>query len=362
MTEYPYYTYLIAAFGIAVVLLVGLQPVAHRIGLVDSPNNRKHHKGEVPLIGGLAMFIAISLIMLAVNLPLSHLRAFFAGSIILILVGVLDDLHELSARTRFLAQIIATGIMATWGGTIIIDFGALLSDQFIFTLGWLALPVTIFSSIGVINSLNMVDGVDGLAGSVSLVAVGSMIIIAMGHGDIHTAKLLGIVGIVLFAFLLFNWSFSGSQRARVFMGDSGSMFLGFVLSWYFITLSQGENRAMNPVIALWLYAVPLNDTLTMMIRRIRKGRSPFSADREHFHHLLQMAGYSNRDTTLFMLGYAVIAATIGLLGWHLGIPEHMMFYLFLAVFAAHFAIVLRAWKVMRFLKRRIAAPKEFTNE
>ena len=185
-----------------------------------------------------------------------------------------------------------------------------------------------------------------------------MIIIAMGHGDIHTAKLLGIIGIVLFAFLLFNWSISGSQHARVFMGDSGSMFLGFVLSWYFITLTQGENRAMNPVIALWLYAVPLNDTLTMMIRRIRKGRSPFSADREHFHHLLQMAGYSKRDTTLFMLGYAVIAATIGLLGWHLGIPEHMMFYLFLAVFAAHFTVVLRAWKVMRFLKRRLEVQEE----
>lgn len=116
---------------------------------------------------------------------------------------------------------------------------------------------------------------------------------------------------------------------------------------------------MKPVIALWLYAVPLNDTLTMMIRRIRKGRSPFSADREHLHHLLQMAGYSKRDTTLFILGYAVIAAAIGLLGWHLGIPEHLMFYLFLTVFAAHFAIVIRAWKVMRFLKRSIAAPKEF---
>ena len=119
---------------------------------------------------------------------------------------------------------------------------------------------------------------------------------------------------------------------------------------------------MSPVIALWLYAVPLNDTLTMMIRRIRKGRSPFSADREHFHHLLLMAGYSKRDTALFMLCYAIVAATIGLLGWHLGFPEHIMFYLFLTVFAAHFAIVMRAWKVMRFLKRRIAAPKGITGE
>ena len=341
-----------SGFLITAVLLKILQPVARNIGLVDIPSDRKDHTGEVPLTGGLAMFLGLGFALLTLDLPLSQLRAFIGGSMILVTIGLLDDLHELSPSIRFAAQIFAAALMATWGGVILNDFGLLVSDSFVVTLSWLALPVTVFATVGVINALNMVDGVNGLAGSVSLVAVASMIIIAVESGDALATHWLGIVAVVLFAFLLFNWRF-GATPARSFMGDSGSMLIGFVLAWSLIKLSQGEHRAMAPVTALWLFAVPLIDTLTMMVRRIRKKQSPFAADCEHFHHLLQCAGVGKFQTTIAITFMSILYAGFGLYGHFTGIPEHIMFFLFLALFFAHLFIIMRAWKTMRFLKRHL---------
>lgn len=352
-----YLVSLSAGFLITAVLLQFLQPVAHKIGLVDIPSERKMHKGSVPLTGGLAMFLGLGFALLTLDLPLSQLRAFIGGSMILVTVGLLDDLHELSPTIRFTAQIIAATLMATWGGVILDDFGALVSGHYIVELGYLALPVTIFSTVGVINALNMVDGVNGLAGSVSLVSVVGMIIIAMTGHDVLATHWLGIVAIVLFAFLLYNWRF-GENPAKAFMGDSGSMLIGFVLAWSLIDLSQGSQRAMAPVTALWLFAVPLIDTLTMMVRRVRKGQSPFAADCEHFHHLLQCAGLGRLKTTLTITLMSVLYAGFGLYGHYTGIPEYIMFYLFLLLFFVHLLIMMRAWKTMRFLKRHIKLADE----
>ena len=297
------------------------------------------------------MFLGLGFGLLTLDLPLSQLRAFIGGAMILVTIGLLDDLHELSPSIRFAAQIFAAALMATWGGVILNDFGLLVSDSFVVTLSWLALPVTVFATVGVINALNMVDGVNGLAGSVSLVAVASMIIIAVESGDALATHWLGIVSVVLLAFLFFNWRFR--KPALSFMGDSGSMLIGFVLAWNLINLSQGEQRAMAPVTALWLFAIPLIDNLTMMVRRMRKGKSPFAADCEHFHHLLQCAGIGKFQTTVAITLMSILYAGFGLYGHFTGIPEHIMFFLFLALFFAHLFIIMRAWKTMRFLKRHI---------
>jgi len=341
-----------SGFLITAVLLKILQPVAHNIGLVDVPSHRKNHLGDVPLTGGLAMFLGLGFALLTLDLPLSQLRAFIGGAMILVTVGLLDDLHELSPTIRFAAQIISATLMATWGGVMLNDFGMLISDNFIVELGWLALPITIFSTVGVINALNMVDGVNGLAGSVSLVSVIGMIIIAITANDTLATHWLGIVAVVLFAFLLFNWRF-GKHQAKTFMGDSGSMLIGFVLAWSLIDLSQGEQRAMSPVTALWLFAIPLIDTLTMMVRRIRKRQSPFTADCEHFHHLLQCAGVGKFQTTIAITLMSILYAGFGLYGHFTGIPEYVMFYLFLSLFFIHLLIIMRAWKTMRFLKKHL---------
>ena len=342
--DYP--VSLAAAFGMTLFLLLMLRPVATRIGLVDHPGERKLHGGAVPLIGGIAMFVAFCLSVLTLDIPITGLRAFFAGSLILVVIGILDDMHELTARTRFTVQIIATAIMALWGGVVLNDFGHLLSSEFVFELYWLAVPVTVFAAIGVINALNMLDGVDGLAGFVALVAVIGMAVISFAAGDMNTLMILGLVFSVITAFLIVNLRNDHKQCSMVFMGDSGSMFLGFALSWFLITLSQGDDRAMSPATALWLFAIPLFETLTMIIRRTRNGRSPFSADREHIHHMLGLTGYSKRMTVLIIVFASLLFASLGLFGHFYQVPEYVMFYSFIAVFVGYLLLIRRGWKLL----------------
>lgn len=351
---YSYTLSLFTAFIAAAILLSSLRRVAFHINLTDKPDHRKDHKGEVPLIGGLCMFLALCFAILTLDFPIRDLKPFFAGSMILVMVGILDDMRELPPSSRFIAQIIAALIMSEWGSIFLSDLGMLVFPGNTLELGWFALPFTIFATIGVINALNMVDGVDGLAGSTSLVTTGSLILLALCSGELLSAKILGLIAAVLTAFLLFNWRFAQHQRALVFMGDAGSMFLGFTLAWFLIKSAQGEGRLMEPVTAIWIFAVPLIDTVSMMLRRVMKGRSPFAADREHFHHLLLMAGFSHRETVLIILLVSVICAATGLAGHFYGIPEAVMFYLFLLLFGTYFYSTLRAWKLMRFLKRSFA--------
>jgi len=348
--KFDYTGSVLAAFGLTVFLLLLLRPVAFHIGLVDKPDERKQHEGIVPLTGGLAMFVALSFSILTLDISLGWLRAFLAGALILVMTGVLDDLHELSTTARFTAQIIATSIMAAWGGVVLNDFGYLVSTAFVVELGWLAIPITVFSAIGVINTINMLDGIDGLAGLITLVAVAGMAVISFAAGEAHILLILGLFAAVLVAFLIFNLRRNNENCSLVFMGDAGSMFLGFVLSWFLITLSQGDERAMSPVIALWLFAVPLFETITMMIRRVSHGRSPFSADREHVHHLLEKAGFSKDMTVLIIVSASGFFASLGLAGHFLTIPEPVMFYSFLLLFACYYLMILRSWKVMRLVK------------
>lgn len=345
--KFNYPLSVLAAFGVTVFLLFLLRPVAFRIDLVDKPDERKQHEGAVPLTGGLAMFVALSFSILTLNISIGWLRAFLAGALILVITGVLDDLRELSTTARFSAQITATTIMALWGGVVLNDFGYLVSTAFVVELGWLAIPITVFSAIGVINALNMLDGIDGLAGFITLVAVTGMAIISFTAGETNILFILGLFAAVLAAFLIFNLRRNKENSSLVFMGDAGSMFLGFVLSWFLITLSQGDERAMSPVTALWLFAVPLFETLTMMIRRVRHGRSPFSADREHVHHMFELAGFSKHMTLLIIVSTSILFAAVGLLGHFLQILEPVMFYSFLAVFGGYLGLIKQGWRVLR---------------
>lgn len=336
-------------FLVAALLLWCLQPVARHIGLVDHPGGRKTHVHPTPLVGGIAMFVAFAFAILTLDSPLSGHRALFAGALVLVVVGVLDDLHELSARPRFAAQILAGLIMTLGAGVVLHDFGHLMLADQLLSLGILAIPLTVFASVGVINAVNMSDGIDGLAASLVLIAVGALLLLAWPSGQRDLIGLLVVLATVILAFLAFNLRLKG--RALVFMGDAGSMFLGFVLAWFLVRLSQGETRLFAPVTALWIFALPLIDTVVMMIRRIRLGRSPFAADREHFHHILLAAGFTPKQTVALMVLVALALAGIGLIGHFQGLPEHWMFWGFLVVAGLHYGLVMRAWRVKRFLSR-----------
>lgn len=340
------------AFGATLYLLLVLRRIAPRLGLLDQPGGRKAHKGAIPLVGGLAMFVGFAFALLMLDTGLHTLRALIAGATLMVVVGVLDDMHELSSSSRFIVQIASALMMIYWGGVELLDLGKLVSDETLY-LGWWSVPLTVFATVGVINALNMVDGVDGLAGSVALVSSLALALAAVVNGNETAALVLGLLASVLAAFLLLNLRLPWQPRATVFMGDAGSMFLGFVLAWFLIDLAQGEGRAISPAAALWLLGVPLIDTVTMMLRRILKKRSPFAPDREHFHHVLLLAGFSPSIALAIIVGASLGMAAFGLAAHWMHLSEAVIFYLFLGLFVAYFWMIRRSWKVLRFLRRSI---------
>jgi UDP-GlcNAc:undecaprenyl-phosphate GlcNAc-1-phosphate transferase len=326
-----------------------LRPVAARIGLIDEPTARKAHQGSIPLIGGVAMFCGFAAGALTLGIDLGAYGGFFAASTILLVVGVLDDLHELSSGTRFGAQILAAGLMAYWGGVVLHDLGMLGSAAKPFVLSGWAIVFTVFATVGVINALNMSDGVDGLAGGLSLIALLGMAYLA--HGAVFAAErglLLTLCAAVL-GFLLFNLRTPWRRRATVFMGDAGSMFLGFAITWFFISMSQGDGRAMPPVVALWLLMVPLFDTVWLIVWRFSQGRSPTSSDVGHLHHVLQMTGMPAATSVWLMLGIAAIGAVAGLAAIEAGVTEATMFQAFLALFAGYCVLMAVSWRRRKLL-------------
>ena len=324
----------LSAFGITVGLLWVLRPLALRIGLVDKPGERKLHQGNIALIGGIAMFCGLMFSMLMLNLPLGGLRAFFASCALLVIVGILDDFHELPSWVRFAAQIAAALMMTLWGGVVVTDLGAITGGGKV-ELGIWAVPFTVFATIGVINAVNMIDGADGLAGGISFVALSLLTGIAFVAGRATEGMVLVLLAATVVAFLFFNARLPGRKHALVFMGDAGSMLLGFALAWFLISLSQGENRAIQPVMALWILAVPLIDTVSIMIRRGHSRRNLFLASRDHFHHLLLDTGRKQGTTVGVMVALAAAAGIVGVAASLAGVSESLLFIVFLALGFLH---------------------------
>ncbi|WP_456380775.1 undecaprenyl-phosphate alpha-N-acetylglucosaminyl 1-phosphate transferase [Thiolapillus sp.] len=326
------------------------RPVACRIGLVDRPGGRKSHKQATPLIGGVAIFCAFLLLLLTLDIALGQWRSFFLAGAVVFIIGLLDDFQETPPWARFAAQVGASLIIVLWGNVELQNLGGLFSNQDVL-LGVLVVPFSIFCSVGVINATNMLDGLDGLAGGLLLILFGTLLALAWQGGLMEDARILLLLCGVLAGFLLFNFRFADSRAATVFLGDAGSLFLGLAAAWFLIRFTQEPIGLLRPITAIWLFALPIMDTVAIMSRRVMLGRSPFSADREHFHHILRVAGFSARTTVFIMLGVSLLMAVIGLAGEWAGVPEFIMFYGFLALFAVYFWGMHHAWKVMKALRR-----------
>jgi UDP-GlcNAc:undecaprenyl-phosphate GlcNAc-1-phosphate transferase len=346
MTLLEFLPNVVLAFFLTLLLVEFLNRPARRLGLVDQPDEHKRYKGSIPLIGGIAMCLAFtgaallsfslsSVQNLIGELPLSY-YSLFLGMGLVAVVGAIDDVYGLTTRSRFIVQIIATVIMMAMGGVYLNSLGNLLGFGAI-QLGYLALPFTIFCVVGVTNAINMADGMDGLAGGLGIIASGWLMILASmtGLNKIDVAILLLLIA-VLGAFLCVNLRHPWRARADVFMGDAGSMALGFVLCWFLVKLSQGEQPAFSPITAVWIMGLPLMDTVGLMIRRKLQGRSPTQADRQHLHHLLLRMGFSDGKTTAILLLASTVMGGIGVSASLAGISDYLMFYIFLLLFAGYY--------------------------
>ena len=348
----------VAVFATGAMLHVA-RPIARRIGLTDTPGGRKVHAEPVPLVGGISIFFGFCLALLVAGIPLGSLRALIAGSGLLLVVGVLDDFRELSPRSRFMAQIIAALVMSLWGQVYLEEFGNLFGLGSL-TLGWLALPISVFCVVGVINALNMADGVDGIASSAVLICVAGMGFLQWTATGTLPAHLLLLEACVA-AFWLANAGIVFRGPARVFLGDGGSLFLGFVVAWHLVGLSQGDSsRVIAPVTALWLFALPLLDTVYVMLRRLRSGMSPFSGGRDHLHHLFLNAGLSPRQTLLWYVTVMGFMSLVGIWTQVAGWPEWLSFGLFLCTAAGYWRALDQCWNSRTLWGRHFVAEQEHT--
>ncbi|WP_119302664.1 MraY family glycosyltransferase [Dongia deserti] len=313
----------INAFLLSMVLISMFQRLAVPLGLIDVPTVRKNHNGHIPLVG-LAVFSAFAISALLLKEQPEGFASFLTGLALLVVVGALDDAFDIRPLIKLLAQIACAVMMLLPGETMIWNLGAIFGDGPV-ELHLFAVPVTIIAVVGLVNAVNMIDGVDGLAGSLSLTALMWFAIAASILSLDPELSIALVAGCCIVAFLGFNLRHPWRARAIVFLGDSGSMMLGAVLGFLAIRLSQhSAGPSLSPAAALWICAIPVIDTLSLAIRRIAAGRSPFSSDRQHLHHLLLDAGLSVGQVVATLGTIAAFLGAIGLGGWYAGVPDAIL--------------------------------------
>lgn len=336
------------------VLALALIPLARTIGLVDQPGGRKVHERATSMTGGPAIFITLTLFLLWRFADDAFTQALLAGGGLVFLAGLADDRRHLSPWVRFIVQVSACLFMIYWSGVHLEDFGRLLTGN-VLHLGPLYVPVTVFAALGVINAFNMIDGMDGLAGGLFMVSAAGLALYAGIGGVVHLHWILVAALSAVLGYLLLNARFPWNPRARVFLGDSGSTFLGFLLAWSFIALGNDSNetgqRAFMPMTAVWLIAVPLLDTTTLIWHRWRSGGSALRGDQHHLHHAFLRGGFSTGQAWLGILSLAIALAAIGAAFEASDLPDYASFWTFMLVAYGYFWIMRRTWRIQRFLGR-----------
>ena len=312
--------------------LLFLYPYAESIGLVDRPSQRKQHVGNIPLIGGVAAFFGVLVSAYFDGQFHSFTNILLATAAVLVLIGALDDRVDLSVRSRLLVQTGAVLTMVICTGVYVHTLGHLFGYEL--ELGVLGIPLTLVAVIGLLNAFNMMDGIDGLAGMLALVSIGA-IVLFQGLSHWPSVVVLLLLAAALLPHLAANLGLVGN---KIFLGDAGSMVVGYLLAWTLIHLSQGRQPQLSTVDVLWCVALPIMDTLAVMARRMREGKSPFKPDRGHIHHVLLDAGLSPRTALVALVGLAVMLVFIGTLARH-GLAPGSNLLAFVALTVTYIAVI-----------------------
>jgi UDP-GlcNAc:undecaprenyl-phosphate/decaprenyl-phosphate GlcNAc-1-phosphate transferase len=301
----------------AALLTPWVRKLALRIGAVDHAlSSRKIHGRPIPRLGGLAIAGAFYAPLLGLIVFQSGVGALFlaqknlaigliVGGSAIVLLGVYDDLRGAGAGRKFAVQFAVAGMMYALGFRI-----EILANPFgtPFNIGWLGLPLTLLWIVGIVNAMNLIDGLDGLAGGVALVAVTATMLISVQRDNALMTLFCAALGGSILGFLFYNFN-----PASIFMGDTGSMFLGFILATTSIQTSQKASTTVAVLVPLALLGVPILDTLLAVSRRAMRGRPLFRADREHIHHRLLAIGLSQRQAVLVLYGVCLLSGATALI-------------------------------------------------
>ncbi|MFJ8517802.1 glycosyltransferase family 4 protein [Lysinibacillus xylanilyticus] len=299
------YVSIIAAFVASILLTPLVKRLAFKIGAVDAPNYRKVHARIMPRLGGLAIFLSF-LIAVAIFQPIliinengsNFLLAIIIGACIIVATGVVDDMREISAKAKLVGQLIAALIVIFVGG-IQID---MINLPFIGELnfGFLSIPLTILWIVGITNAINLIDGLDGLAAGVSTIALITLAIMAIIMGNMFVLAIAAILAASTFGFLFYNF-----HPAKIFMGDTGALFLGFMIS-VLALLGFKNVTVVTLIIPVIILGVPISDTFFAIVRRVRMKKKWSDPDKSHLHHRLLDMGFTHRQTVLIIYGIAIM--------------------------------------------------------
>ncbi len=351
---------LVAFIGTALAIAC-LRPISTKLQLVDLPNHRKQHIGAIPLIGGIAICLGVYLSVF-LTLPLHNaITLMLACAGCMMIIGAIDDAKDISPWLRLSVQAMLILVLCLGTNISLHQFGDVLGVGNL-TLPFFDIVIAIIAVCAAINAYNMMDGIDGLAGSMAGISLVGLAILFSDTMPMM-AKLCLIIAIALIPYLLVNLNIPPFKR-KIFLGDAGSMFLGFIIGYMVLFGSQHPelDPAFRPVTALWIIGLPLMDMVGIMVRRIRKGQSPLRPDRNHLHHILLHAGFSARKSLLIMVIANIVIVCIGIVSEMMQWPEWLMMDLYVASFIVYSTLIIYCWKFGVSIKRNFQSKtKNFSN-
>jgi len=342
------------AFALSAVLVPVLKTPAQRLGLVDDPCRRKRHIGAIPLTGGLAMFLAFMATTLIHAEYISEYGSLFFGMLVMLMIGVLDDILDLRAAVKLIAQIIVATLTVVVAGLEINQIGPVFGSTYgSVGLGPFSIPLTVACIVFMMNVINMADGVDGLAGGICLIVLSMLALVGWMNGAPASLTTISMVlALSVAGFLIWNMRFPFRKTASAFMGDAGSMMLGFAIAWLAIAMATTGDSKVYPISIAWILLIPSMDTLAISIRRIRRGRSPMAPDRTHLHHIFQRCHLSVTATVGLIHVMVLASGLFGIIGWQLGWPQWVLFTLAAAIMVGYTVLLLNAHRVLRRVRMR----------
>lgn len=324
----------LATFASTVLALWVGRKLALRYGFADKPGGRKKHDNPVPPIGGLAILPMFLFFSWSADLNNFVPWQLMAGVAVLLIMGAIDDAMTIRPFAKFAIMVWTACFVVIFGHAQIGNLGNLFGFGAV-ELGLYSKGFTIMCLVLLMNAVNMMDGVDGLAGGFCALVTLWFMVVCAGAGQTEMFLALAILLAAILGFLMFNMRGPWRKSASVFMGDSGSLCLGLVLGWFSIKLTQGGNPPLEPVTVIWIIGLPVMDAFALFIARSVRGLHPFNADRRHLHHRLIDAGISPSRTTVILLAVVAFMAMVGFVAEDYHVPPVILFGVWMLLFILH---------------------------
>ena len=328
--------YLATSIVIGLFTLLITKPISSKIGLVDYPNHRKLHTEITPLTGGISVFVAVFINLLLIGEINTILVSYLISVSIIFVLGVFDDIYDLSSGLRFIVQLVVGFSLCYFSNIQIENLGDLFALGDV-NLGVFSYVFTTLVIVATINAFNMLDGADGLLGSVSLIAFFSLGFIYYMKGD----SLLTTYSLILFSSVIpfFLCNIGIIEKYKIFLGDSGSMIIGLSIIWLLMLGTRGETHHFSSTTALWIVALPFMDMLRVIFTRKLNKKSMFKADRSHLHHVLQGTSLSQQTSIFIIAVLSLVLSFTGIIFDYFQVPLSLSLMVFFIAFYFYVRVI-----------------------